>query len=58
MTSEAVFLVALIGVAAALMASNRVRYDVVALLVVLALMISGVCCVLDTRVNAGRDADC
>jgi len=34
MTNEAVFVVALIGVAAALMASNRVRYDVVALLVV------------------------
>jgi len=57
MTNEAVFVVALIGVAAALMASNRVRYDVVTLLVVLALMISGVCCVLDTGVNAGRDAD-
>ena len=58
MTNEAVFVVALIGVAAARMASNRVRYEVVALLVVLALMISGVGCVLDTRVNAGRDADC
>jgi hypothetical protein len=58
MTNEAVFVFALIGVAAALMASNRVCYDVVSLLVVLALMISGVCYVLDTRVNAGRDADC
>lgn len=32
----------LIGVAAALMASNRVRFDIIALLVVLALMLSGV----------------
>ncbi|VUX56349.1 exported protein of unknown function [uncultured Woeseiaceae bacterium] len=58
MTNEAVFVVALIGLATTLMASNRVRYDVVALLVVLAHMISGVCCVLDSRVNAGREADC
>jgi di/tricarboxylate transporter len=36
------FVFALIAVAAALMASNRVRFDIVALLVVLALMLSGV----------------
>ena len=42
MSGEAVFVFALIGVAAALMASNRVRFDVVALLVVLALILSGV----------------
>ncbi|MGI9343309.1 MAG: SLC13 family permease [Gammaproteobacteria bacterium] len=42
MSGEAAFVFALIGVAAALMASNRVRFDVVALLVVLALMLSGV----------------
>jgi len=42
MTNEAIFVFALIGVAAILMASNRVRFDVVALLVVLALMLSGV----------------
>ena len=42
MTGEAVFVFALIAVAAALMASNRVRFDVVALLVVVALILSGV----------------
>ena len=42
MSGETVFVFALIGVAAALMASNRVRFDIVALLVVLALMLSGV----------------
>lgn len=42
MSSDAAFVFALIGVAGGLMASNRVRFDVVALLVVLALMLSGV----------------
>lgn len=42
MAGETIFVFALIGVAGALMASNRVRFDVVALLVVLALMLSGV----------------
>ena len=42
MSGETAFVFALIGVAAALMASNRVRFDIVALLVVLALMLSGV----------------
>ena len=42
MSGDAVFVFALIGVAAVLMASNRVRFDIVALLVVLALMLSGV----------------
>jgi di/tricarboxylate transporter len=42
MSGETTFVFALIGVAAALMASNRVRFDIVALLVVLALMLSGV----------------
>ncbi len=42
MTGETVFVFALIGVAGALMATNRVRFDVVALLVVLALVLSGV----------------
>lgn len=42
MTGETVFVFALIGFAGALMASNRVRFDVVALFVVLALMLSGV----------------
>ena len=42
MTNETVFVFALIGVAGAVMASNRVRFDIVSLLVVLALMLSGV----------------
>ena len=42
MNPEMIFVFALIGVAAILMASNRVRFDIVALLVVLALMLSGV----------------
>ena len=42
MTAEIQFVFALIVVAAVLMASNRVRFDIVALLVVLALMLSGV----------------
>jgi len=42
MFNEMIFVFVVIGVAAALMASNRVRFDVVALLVVLALMLSGI----------------
>jgi len=42
MTNEATFVVAISAVAAVLMASNRVRFDIVALLVVMALMLSGV----------------
>ncbi len=42
MTGETMFVFALIGVAGALMASNRVRFDVVSLLVVLALILSRV----------------
>ncbi len=42
MTTEIIFVFGLIAITAALMASNRVRYDIVALLVVLALMLSGV----------------
>ncbi len=42
MFSDSSFVFGLIAVAAILMASNRVRFDMVALLVVLALMISGV----------------
>src|SRR5210317_1738667 len=41
-TGEVTFVFGVIGVAAVLMASNRVRFDIVALLVVLALMLSGV----------------
>jgi di/tricarboxylate transporter len=42
MNPEMIFTFALIGVAAILMASNKVRFDIVALLVVLALMLSGI----------------
>jgi len=42
MLHEMMFVFAVIAVAALLMASNRVRYDIIALLVVLALMLSGV----------------
>jgi len=47
------FVFALIAVAAALMASNRVRFDIVALLVVLALMLSGVRTVGEALVGFG-----
>ncbi len=42
MSQEALFVFALIGVAGILMASNRVRFDIVSLLVVLTLMLSGI----------------
>ena len=42
MTLEMKFVFGLVGLAAVLMASNRVRYDIVAMGVVLALMLSGV----------------
>lgn len=42
MWSDSSFVFVLIGVTAALMASNKVRFDIIALLVVLALMLSGV----------------
>ncbi len=42
MSGETVFVFALIAVAGAIMASNRVRFDVVAILVVIALSVSGV----------------
>lgn len=42
MTNEAAFVFTVIAIAAVLMASNRVRFDIVALLVVMALMLSGV----------------
>ncbi len=53
MMNEAAFVFALIGVAGALMASNRVRFDVVALLVVLALMLSGVLSVGESLAGFG-----
>lgn len=42
MSGDSTFVFILIAVAAVLMASNRVQFDIVALLVVLALMLSGV----------------
>lgn len=42
MPPETLFVFALIGVVAALMASNRIRFDIIALLVLLALMLSGI----------------
>ncbi len=42
MTSEAAFVFGVIVIAAVMMASNRIRFDIVALLVVMALMLSGV----------------
>ena len=42
MWSESTSVFLLIGVTAALMASNRIRFDVIALLVVLVLMLSGI----------------
>lgn len=42
MTEDAQFVFLLTGIAAAMMASNRVRFDLVAMIVVLALIISGV----------------
>ena len=42
MSPDALFVFALVGIAAILFASNRVRLDIVAMLVVLALMLSGI----------------
>lgn len=53
MTNEAAFVFALIGISAVLMASNKVRYDVVSLLVVLALMLSGTLTVAESVAGFG-----
>ncbi len=53
MTGETVFVFALIGVAGALMATNRVRFDVVSLLVVLALILGGVLTVNEALAGFG-----
>ena len=53
MTTEAAFVFGLIAVAAAAMASNRIRFDVVALLVVVALILSGVLSVGDALAGFG-----
>lgn len=51
--TEMVFVFTLIGVAAIIMASNRLRFDIVALLVVLALMLSGVLSVSEALAGFG-----
>ena len=53
MNADMLFVFALIAVAAALMASNRVRFDIVALLVVIALMLSGVLTVTEALAGFG-----
>ncbi len=53
MSSDTAFVFGLIAVAGALMASNRVRFDVVALGVVLALMLSGVLSVGESLAGFG-----
>jgi len=53
MTGEMKFVFGLIIFAAAAMASNRIRYDIVALLVVLALMLSGVLTVGESLAGFG-----
>ena len=53
MTGETIFVLALIVVAALMMGSNRVRFDIVALLVVLALILSGVLSVKETLAGFG-----
>ena len=42
MSGDTIFVFSLIGLVAVLMASNRVRFDIIALIVVVALMVSGV----------------
>ena len=53
MTGETTFVFGLIGFAVLLMASNRVRFDIVALLVVLALMLSGILSVQEALAGFG-----
>ena len=51
--SDSTFVFGLIGVAALMMASNRVRFDVVALLVVMSLILSGTLSVGDALSGFG-----
>ena len=53
MSTEAIFVLALLALAAGLMASNRVRYDVVGLMVLVALMLSGVLTVREAMAGFG-----
>ena len=53
MESDTLFVFALIAAAAAAMASNRIRFDIIALLVVIALMLSGVLTVSESLSGFG-----
>ena len=53
MSGETIFIFVLVGVTAVLMASNRIRFDVIALLVVLALILSGVLTVPEALAGFG-----
>lgn len=53
MTHDAIFVLVLLAVAAGLMATNRVRYDLVALMVLVALMLSGVLTIPQTLAGFG-----
>jgi len=54
MSGETIFVFSLIGITAALMASNRFRFDIIALLVVLSLMLSGVLSVGEALAGFGN----
>ncbi len=53
MDGQLIFVFALVAVAAAMMASNKIRFDVVALIVVIALMLSGVLTVSEALAGFG-----
>ncbi len=53
MPNDAVFVFTLLGVVAVLMASGRVRFDMIALLVLLTLMLSGILTVSETLAGFG-----
>jgi di/tricarboxylate transporter len=53
MAADTLFVFVLIAVAAALMASNKLRFDIIALLVVIALMLSGVLTVSEALAGFG-----
>jgi di/tricarboxylate transporter len=53
MAADTLFVFVLIAVAAALMASNKLRFDIIALPVVIALMLSGVLTVSEALAGFG-----
>ena len=53
MTGEIIFVLALIVISAVLMASNKLRFDVIALMVVLALILSGILSVREALAGFG-----